>query len=80
MVTTQTQQLTGNEATLINSARAQLKSFADKLRVLCDDADQALIGMDAQLQDFDAAHPERSEFTTSQRKQAEKERDERVGR
>jgi hypothetical protein len=79
-MTTRTQQLTGNEANLINSARGQLKSFADQLRVLVDDADQALMGMDAQLEDFDAEHPERSELTTSQRKQAEKQRDERVGR
>jgi tRNA U34 5-methylaminomethyl-2-thiouridine-forming methyltransferase MnmC len=73
-MTTRTQQLTGNEAALLNSARAQLKSFADKLRVLCDDADQALIQMDAQLEDFDAEHPERTELTTTQRKQAQEQR------
>lgn len=78
MVTAHTNQLTGNEATLVNSARAQLKSFADKLRTLCDELDQALIQMDYQLQNFDTVHAERSELTTTERKQAERERDERI--
>lgn len=71
MTTTQKEQLTGNEATLLNSARAQLKSFADKLRVLLTEAEDGVIAMDAQLEDFDGVHTERSEATTSQ-KQAQR--------
>jgi hypothetical protein len=75
MTTKQSEQLRGNEATLVNSARAQLKSFRDKLHTIVGDADQALITMDAQLQDWDAdpEHP-RSEMTTTERKEAEEER------
>jgi lactate dehydrogenase-like 2-hydroxyacid dehydrogenase len=74
MTTTQKDQLAGNEATLVNTARGQLKSFADKLRALLRDADDALMGMDAQLMDFDSAHPERSEMTTTEHKQAQEQR------
>ena len=77
MTTQQKEQLTGNEATLANSARAQLKSVADKLRALCDDADQALMQYDAQLEDFDGQHLERSELTTTQHRQAQKQARER---
>jgi hypothetical protein len=71
MTTDRKEQLTGNEATILNSCRGQLSAFADKLRVLATEADDALAAMDAQLEDFDVDHPERTRMTTSQRRDAE---------
>ena len=72
MTTTQKEQLAGNEATLMNSARGQFAGVLDKLQVIVDEGRDALTQMDAQLEDFDAAHPERTRMTTTQQRDAEK--------
>ena len=77
MTTTQKEQLTGNEATILNSCRGQLTSFVDKLRVIVSEGEDALSGMDSQLEDFDADHPERTRATTTQQRDAEERAEKR---
>jgi BMFP domain-containing protein YqiC len=61
------EQLRGDEAGLVNSARAQLKSFIDKLDVLAREGQDMLVDMDARLRDFDVNVSRRYEPTTEKK-------------
>jgi hypothetical protein len=65
MTTTHQEQLQGDEAGLVNTARGQLKSFIDKMDVLVSEGRDMLVDMDARLRDFDT-DSRRLEPTTEQ--------------
>ena len=64
MTTTDHEQLQGDEAGLVNSARAQLKSFIDKIDAVLTEGRDMLMDMDARLEAFDL-NSRRFEPTTS---------------
>lgn len=70
MTTQEDEQLYGDEAGLVNTARAQLKSFIDKLDLLSREGQDTLVDMDARLRDFDA-ESRRLELTTEQKQEQE---------
>jgi hypothetical protein len=65
------EQLYGDEAGLVNTARGQLKSFLDKLDVLVREGQDTLVDMDVRLRDFDA-NSRRLE-PTSEQKQSQRD-------